>query len=557
MFAEAQALEDLYHPAIIRLKDCDYADAARARPYLVMEYFDGMSLDSYVEAEDLLSPADMLAVAVPVAEGLRAAHARGILHRDVKPANVLVRREGPEWRVKLIDFGLALRPTTLEGKASTDGPQAHTTLGKSIAGTLHYAAPEQMGRLEGGQVGAHSDVYGFGKTCYFALLGTPEPDDVERESLPEPWRKFLSRCTGRKVAHRFPDFAAVLSGLSGIQTPATPTDPAATRGSLPNFEPDLKEALEEQRTRGDNRHYFERQGPTRIGAWQAAAQQGDATAQWLLARCLQEGAGVQKDAEAGLAWLRQAADSGLPVAQTDLGDRYYRGQGVEEDASEAFRLYTAAAVQGFPEAYVDLGDCYCEGRGVAENQAEAARHYRMGAEAGWARGQDSLGHCYLKGSGVEHDQPQAARWYRKAAEQGLASAQHNLGWCYEFEKGVKKNWGEAAKWYHKAAEQGIAECQFALGNCYKHGYGVEQDLAQAEQWYRKAAGQGYFGGEDDDRAVKEGKPPDKRGGSRKELTLKVLQRHGLLQQGTEIEPMPDAITEDASKQDPKVLRTNG
>jgi serine/threonine protein kinase len=85
-------------------------------------------------------------------------------HRDVKPANLLVRRDGDRLQVELIDFGLALRPATLAGKVSTDGPQAHTTVGRSIAGTLHYAAPEQMGQLAGGQVGPHSDAYGFGKT---------------------------------------------------------------------------------------------------------------------------------------------------------------------------------------------------------------------------------------------------------------------------------------------------------------------------------------------------------------------------------------------------------
>ena len=85
--------------------------------------------------------------------------------------------------MELIDFGLALRPTALQNQPSTDGPRAQTTTGKSIAGTLHYAAPEQLGQLDGA-VGPHSDVYGFGKTCYFALLGTPDPDDVEKKACP-------------------------------------------------------------------------------------------------------------------------------------------------------------------------------------------------------------------------------------------------------------------------------------------------------------------------------------------------------------------------------------
>jgi len=123
VFAEARALDGLDHPAIIRLRHCDYADNAKTRPYLVMDYFDGPSLECYVEEQGSLSPEDLLAVAFPVAEALQAAHAQGILHRDVKPENVLVRREGTAWRVKLIDFGLAMRPTTLESKESTLEPR--------------------------------------------------------------------------------------------------------------------------------------------------------------------------------------------------------------------------------------------------------------------------------------------------------------------------------------------------------------------------------------------------------------------------------------------------
>ena len=215
VFVEAQALDELDHPAIIRLRDCDYADAKESRPFVVMDYFDGASLEAYVDAQ-ALSPEDLLAVAVPTAQALKAAHDKGILHRDVKPANLLVRCDGGVWQVKLIDFGLALRPTALQSKTSTDEPRAQTTTGKSIAGTLHYAAPEQMG--QGGEVGPHSDVYGFGKTCYFALFGTPEPDDVEKESLPKPWRRFLSQCTGRKLENRLADFTAALAELTAIKT---------------------------------------------------------------------------------------------------------------------------------------------------------------------------------------------------------------------------------------------------------------------------------------------------------------------------------------------------
>jgi serine/threonine protein kinase len=230
LFKEAQILEDLNHPAIIKVRDGDYADEARKRPYLVMEYFEGTNLADFVAGQGTLSADDLLTVAGTVAEALQAAHERGILHRDVKPANVLVpppvgepatseRGKKLAWQVKLIDFGLALRPEALEGKASTSGPQARTMVGRSVAGTLHYAAPEQMGQSPGVAVGKYSDVYGFGRMCYYALLGTPEPDDGEKEVLPEGWRRLLSMCTRRKETNRLPDFAAVLAELARVGEP--------------------------------------------------------------------------------------------------------------------------------------------------------------------------------------------------------------------------------------------------------------------------------------------------------------------------------------------------
>ena len=91
-FAEAQALRQLDHPAIIRVQDCGFASPdGEARPYLVMDYFEGQTLEAPAR-ERTLTADDLLAVARQVAQGLKAAHARGILHRDVKPANILVRR---------------------------------------------------------------------------------------------------------------------------------------------------------------------------------------------------------------------------------------------------------------------------------------------------------------------------------------------------------------------------------------------------------------------------------------------------------------------------------
>jgi len=222
LFSEATTLETLEHPSIIRMTNCGFADTARTRPYLEMEFFDGVNLESYVETNGPMSYADVLAIARPVAEALQTAHNSGIFHRDVKPANILVRRHDDKWRVKLIDFGLAIRPDSFAGKASTQGPTTQTIASKSIAGTMHYAAPEQMGEAPSVPIGPHSDVFGFGRTCYFTLFGTPKPDEVDREKMPNDWRYFLRDCSATQLTNRISDMKTVIARLAELVPPSDP-----------------------------------------------------------------------------------------------------------------------------------------------------------------------------------------------------------------------------------------------------------------------------------------------------------------------------------------------
>ncbi len=94
VFREAQILESLDHPGIIRLLDCGFADRVREqRPYLKLEHFpDSLTLEDHVQRHGPLTPDDLLPIAGQTAEALQAAHAAGVLHRDVKPGNVLVRK---------------------------------------------------------------------------------------------------------------------------------------------------------------------------------------------------------------------------------------------------------------------------------------------------------------------------------------------------------------------------------------------------------------------------------------------------------------------------------
>ncbi len=147
---EAQAAARLNHPNIIAVYDRGEADG---RPYIAMEYLQGRTLKQVIQKEGPLSPERAIAVAMQVLAGLRYAHEHGVVHRDVKPHNVLV---GDDGRIKVTDFGIA----------HAGDPQM-TEVG-SIVGTAQYLSPEQA---RGRSVGPQTDIYSLGVLLYEMLAG--------------------------------------------------------------------------------------------------------------------------------------------------------------------------------------------------------------------------------------------------------------------------------------------------------------------------------------------------------------------------------------------------
>ena len=226
VFREARILDGLQNAGIIHLYGCGFVDEARQqRPYLEIAHFpDSLTLEDHVHQHGPLAPGDLLPVAVQTAEALQAAHEAGVWHRDVKPANLLVRKTARGWEVKVIDFGLSLRRSLVQASQARAASLNQSMIGSAVAGTLHYAAPEQLDPDRSKEVGPHSDVFGFGRTCYFALFREPYPDQEDLDTLPQPWKDFLGRCTAKKIDRRPKDFAAVLERLAGIQGPQVMAD---------------------------------------------------------------------------------------------------------------------------------------------------------------------------------------------------------------------------------------------------------------------------------------------------------------------------------------------
>ncbi|MGH2358625.1 MAG: serine/threonine-protein kinase, partial [Candidatus Limnocylindria bacterium] len=155
MAAEARAVAALSHPGIVGVYDVDVAGEV---PALVMELVEGESLSARLERDGPLPAADAARIVAEVSDALYHAHQRGVVHRDVKPGNILLSRDG---RARLVDFGIAHSLAPSAERLTQTG---------NVMGTLRYMAPEQ---LAGGDIGPRTDLYGLGTVLHEALTGQP------------------------------------------------------------------------------------------------------------------------------------------------------------------------------------------------------------------------------------------------------------------------------------------------------------------------------------------------------------------------------------------------
>ena len=150
--SEAQAAAGLTHPNIVNVFDVGDDEGVY---YIVMELIEGITLKEYIAKKGKLSIKEATSIAIQVSMGLEAAHNHGIVHRDVKPQNIIISKDG---KVKVTDFGIA-RATT------STATQAVTT---TVMGSVHYTSPEQA---RGGIVDEKSDIYSAGITMYEMITG--------------------------------------------------------------------------------------------------------------------------------------------------------------------------------------------------------------------------------------------------------------------------------------------------------------------------------------------------------------------------------------------------
>ncbi|MFG1738958.1 protein kinase [Micromonospora chalcea] len=229
--SEARIMASLRHPGVVQVFDCgeDELPSGGRADYLVMEFVAGEPLSRRIEDAGCLEVAETMSIVAQVAQALHAAHGRGIVHRDVKPSNLLVQDDGT---VVLVDFGVA-RSTNVTSITSTN----------AVPGTALYMAPEQAA---GRPVSGATDVYALGAVAYCCLTGSPpftgdnplqvavrhlddEPPELPAE-IPASVRELVSRALAKDPADRYPTAAAMADAARAARTDS-PTATVALRGA--------------------------------------------------------------------------------------------------------------------------------------------------------------------------------------------------------------------------------------------------------------------------------------------------------------------------------------
>jgi len=211
--AEAEATANISHPNIVAIYDAQYRDGVH---YIVMELAEGMTLKQYIRRYGRLSAKETVDIAIQIAQAMKAAHKHGIIHRDIKPQNIIVSDSG---KVMVTDFGIA-KVATMDTISSND------------MGSVHYICPEQA---RGGFTDARSDIYSLGITIYEMATGKV-PFDGENSvaialmhirdeitpprcyfpDIPVSLENIILKCTMKKPEQRYRSASELISDLERV-----------------------------------------------------------------------------------------------------------------------------------------------------------------------------------------------------------------------------------------------------------------------------------------------------------------------------------------------------
>lgn len=479
-----------------------------------------------------------LSIARGIAEGLGAAHAKGIVHRDIKPENILLTSDNET--PKLLDFGIAAMKESATAVSRTHG----------LLLTPPYAAPEQWKGLPAEDLDARTDLYALGCVLYEMLTGQtpfqasntegwmyqhlqeePQPPVHLRPELTD-WpgldalvlRLLAKDREQRPVAA--PELVGLLDAVRYVAQPArreTVKEDEASRGkhaigNRPKRVPVwawitsiVLLILAASAVRFGSHRPRQLEGSAQkttpvIQIPQSTQTEQDSNSEPSVPRAKQVEGPKPSVQKAGIAETEQQAEAfydqkrysdakplfdqactgGNADACFHLGKMYGEGFGVQQDYTQALPLYSKACEKGNAKGCNNLGVLYAGGHGVAQDYSRASALYTRACDAGDPMGCGNLGNSYASGKGVTQDYPQAIALFTKACDAGTAKACTGLGSMYLGGQGVTQDYQRAVTPLSKACDAGDPMGCNDLGVIYHDGHGVDRDYSRAATLYSKA-----------------------------------------------------------------------
>jgi serine/threonine protein kinase len=512
---EAQAAIELRHPNIVEVADLDQAEDGS--PYIAMEYVDGPDLRQAL-ATGAFSVERALAIARGIALGLGAAHAKGIVHRDVKPENILLAGgAGAPETPKLLDFGIAAMKESATAISRTRG----------LMLTPEYAAPEQWKGMAAEELDGRTDLYALGGVLHEMLTGSTNFHSHNTEgwmyqhlmaepATPSSLRPELANWSGldalvmRLLAkdrdERPRDVGELLYLLEAVHYVA----PVARRETVREEPPPVtrRETVQDNVNPSPTPQPAPKRKPKPVTPHEGKPVTGKAGGLWkplgMLGVSLLFVAAI---VVAAAAWWETQQHSNRPSnsggqsqppaqpqpaalqPKPSLAEISRQGNAlfIQNYFADAAPLLEQSCTGGFVSDCTRLGSIYENGWGVKRDDSRAKALYTKACEGGRADGCDLLGDMYRIGSGVTQDYSQAKALFTKACDAGNVKGCADLGDVYSFGWGVAKDGAQALPFYTKACDAGSDWGCYGAGTIYEGGNGVAKDETRAAAFHAKEA----------------------------------------------------------------------